>query len=124
MGVVKHHAVAEADQAKGRAGDFTPGDAAIHVTTHASDVLLVRCADNLAAGLRPLIITLSGRDAAGIADRVDVIDIEQFLAANLHERSLFQKQGQRLRVAELLARYNTLIDEYEHDPSLRIELTG
>jgi hypothetical protein len=132
QGVVQHHAVSEADQAEGRAGDFTPGDVAIHVTTHASKALMARCADNLENGLRPMIITLPARapaadaelEEAGISHRVDVLDIEQFLAANLHERALFHKQGQGPKVAELVARYNALIDAFERDPALRIELTG
>jgi Domain of unknown function (DUF4928) len=132
VGVVRHHPTAEADAADARAGDFTPGDVAIHVTTHPGEALMARCRDNLDAGLRPMIITLAARaagaddlaDAAGIAARVDVVEIEQFLAANLHERALFQKQNHRPRVAELIARYNALIDEHEHDPSLRIETAG
>lgn len=130
-GVVRHHSVAEADQAERRAGDFTPGDVAIHVTTHAGEALMARCAENLEAGLRPLIITIPTRAAAadaaleeaGIAHRVDVLDIEQFLAVNLHERALFAKSGQRPKVAQLIERYNELIEAYERDPALRIEIT-
>jgi hypothetical protein len=132
VGAVQHHPVAEADQAEGRAGDFTPGDVAIHVTTFPTEALIARCVVNLHAGLRPMIVTLPARsagtdmlaEAAGVADRVDVIDIEQFLAANLHERALFQKVNQRPRVEQLIARYNELIDAHENDPSLRIELAG
>lgn len=130
QGAVQHHPVSEADQAEGRAGDFTPGDVAIHVTTRPTEALIARCVGNLHAGLRPMIVTLptlsTGTDmlaeAAGVVDRVDVIDIEQFLAANLHERALFQKANQRPRVEQLIARYNELIDAHENDPSLRIEL--
>lgn len=129
-GEVTHHPVAEADQAEGRAGDFTAGDAAIHVTTHPGEAVIARCLDNLAHGLRPILITPANRaaaadalaDAAGIAQRVEVVEIEQFLASNLHEWSRFQKTSLRPRVAELFTRYNTLIDTHEHDPSLRIEL--
>lgn len=130
-GVVAHHAVSEADQAEGRAGDFTPGDTAIHVTTHAGEALMTKCVANLEADLRPIIVTLPSRTAAadaaaeeaGIADRVDVLDVEQFLAANLHEHALFQRKGQRPKVDALIGRYNELIDEFEHEPALRIEIT-
>lgn len=78
-GVVKHHATSEADTADGRAGDFTPGDTAIHVTTHAGDALMAKCLANLEADLRPIIVTLPSRavaadaaaEEAGIASRVD-----------------------------------------------------
>lgn len=129
-GMVEHHSVAEADAAEKRAGDFSPGDVAIHVTTHPGEAVIARCRENLDAGLRPILITLASRaaaadalaDAAGIADRIDVIEIEQFLATNLHEWSLFQKQNHRPRVADLMTRYNALVDAHEHDPSLRIDL--
>jgi hypothetical protein len=131
-GVVSHHPTSEADQAAGRAGDFTPGDVAIHVTTHPTEALMARCAENLGEGLRPLVVTTprsaagvdSLAEAIGIADRIDIIDIEQFLATNLLERAAFKLDQHRPRVAELIARYNQLIDIHEHDPSLRIEPVG
>ncbi len=77
-----------------------------------------------------MLVTLASRaaaadalaDAVGIADRVDVVEIEQFLATNLHEWSRFQKQNHRPRVTDLVERYNALIDTHEHDPSLKIEM--
>ena len=131
-GSVIHHSASEADQADGRAGDFLVGDVAIHATTHPSEALIQKCAGNLEAGLRPLIVTLPARtavaddlsDAAGIALRVDILDIEQFLAANLHERSHFEAKGRHSRTTELVANYNRLIDAHETDPSLRIEIAG
>ena len=130
-GAVKHHAVSGADQAEGRAGDFIPGDVAIHVTTSPSEALMAKCAENLEADLRPIVVTLSGRttmadgllDTSNIADRVDVLDVEQFLAANLHEHALFQRKSQRPKVGALIDRYNELIDEFENEPALRIEIT-
>jgi hypothetical protein len=129
-GKISHHSACEADQAEGRAGDFYLGDATIHVTTHPSEALMAKCAANLAAGLRPLVITTPAKiafadslaDGARIASRVDIIDIEQFLSANLFESSFFETAALRPRLAELLDRYNQLIEAHEHDPALRIEL--
>jgi Domain of unknown function (DUF4928) len=129
-GVVTHHPVAEADAAEARAGDFTPGDTVIHVTTHPSEALMARCRENLDTGLRPMLITLAGRaaaadglaDVAGIADRLEIVEIEQFLATNVHEWAAFKRQNHRLKVEALFARYNALVDLHEHDPSLRIEI--
>lgn len=131
-GSVSHHPAAEADQAEGRAGDFLVGDVAVHVTTHPGEALVRRCAENLAAGLRPLVVTLPKQaeaaedlaENAGLGDRVDVLDVEQFLCSNLLERSLFQTANRRARAAELLARYNALVEAHEHDPALKIELAG
>jgi hypothetical protein len=131
-GSVTHHSASEADQAEGRAGDFLVGDVAIHATTHPGEALMRKCAANIEAGLRPLIVTVPVQtavadglaDAAGIIARLDVLDVEQFLAANLHERALFQTKNRTARTAELLAHYNRLIDAHETDPSLRIEIAG
>ena len=131
-GQVEHHSASEADQAEGRAGDFSLGDVAIHVTTSPGEALIQKCRDNLNAGLRPVLVTTSARtlvaeglaDSAGIANRVDVLDIEQFLAANLHERSLFSTEKRTTTTAELIRRYNAILDKVETDPSLKIELSG
>ena len=131
-GKVAHHAASEADEAEGRAGDFVLGDVAIHVTTHPGEALMSKCARNISAGLRPLIVTTSRKtiaadalaEQADIASRVDILDIEQFLAANLYERSLFSAKNHLPKTAELLARYNALIDAHETDPSLKIEIAG
>lgn len=131
-GKITHHSASEADEAEGRAGDFILGDVAIHVTTHPSEALVAKCARNLAAGLRPLIITTTKKtsfadtlaEQANISSRLDVLDIEQFLAANLYERALFSAKNHLPRTTELLTRYNELIEAHETDPSLKIEIAG
>jgi hypothetical protein len=131
-GSATHHSASEADAAEGRGGDFLIGDVAIHATTHPGEALIRKCSENLRSGLRPLIVTVPAQtavadglaDAAGILDRLDVLDIEQFLAANLHERALFQTQNRNARTTELFAHYNKLIDAHETDPSLKIEIAG
>lgn len=128
-GAVAHHPAAEADKADGRAGDFVVGDVAIHATTAPSEGLLQKCLDNLKHALQPVIITVPKKTAVadgiaenlGIAQRVEILDIEQFLAANLHERSLFKRENRRPRTLELIERYNALVDQFETDPALRIE---
>lgn len=93
---------------------------------------MAKCAENLANGLRPMIVTVpraipgfdSLAEAAGLADRIDLLDIEQFLATNLHERATFQSAQQRPKIAALIERYNELVDTHENDPSLRIEPVG
>jgi hypothetical protein len=132
VGKVMHHSASEADEAEGRAGDFVLGDVAIHVTTHPSEALIAKCERNLSAGLRPLIVTIGKKtffadtlaEHAKIGSRLDVLDIEQFLAANLYERALFSAKDHLPKTTELLLRYNKLIDEYETDPSLKIEIAG
>lgn len=129
---VVHHSASEADQAEGRAGDFVIGDVAIHATTHPGEALIRKCAANISAGLRPLIVTVPAQTVvadslannAEIVDKLEVLDIEQFLAANLHERALFQTKNRSAKTEELLEHYNRLIDAHETDPSLKIEIAG
>ena len=92
---IEHHGASVADGASARQGDFDVGDVAIHCTTAPSEALLKKCKDNLAKGLRPLILTLdkglvtaeSLAEQAGLIDRVEVMDALQFLTANLYEMS-------------------------------------
>ena len=59
---------------------------------------------------------------AGIADRLDIFEIEQFVALNLYELGKFRESVRRTIVGELVDRYNKIVGEVETDPSLRIEL--
>jgi len=57
-GKIHHHGFSVADHSTARQSDFQIETVAIHVTTHPSEALISKCADNLQAGLKPLIITL------------------------------------------------------------------
>ncbi len=124
-----HHGFSVADAPSNRAGDFVIGDVAVHVTTAPTDALLRKCKGNLESGLRPIIVTtedgLGGAKAlasqAALEDRIDVIEIEQFLAVNLYEHSSFDRDARPAAVHDLIDRYNKIVAECENDPSLRIE---
>jgi hypothetical protein len=126
---VEHHGAAVADSPTGRAGDFLIGEAAIHVTTAPSDALLHKISRNLSSGLRPIIVTtadgvggaLAIAKAAAIEDRIDVIEIEQFLATNFYEWGTFEREKRSESVKDLVSRYNEIVAACESDPSLRIE---
>ncbi len=128
-GEIEHHGFSVADAPSSRAGDFLIGDAAIHVTTAPGEALIRKCQTNLGAGLRPLIITtqdgLGGAKAlakqAEVNERIDVIEVEQFFAANIHEWSGFERSARASVVADVIERYNRIVSEVESDPSLRIE---
>jgi hypothetical protein len=125
--VIHGHAVA--DGPTKRSADFALGDAAIHVTTAPSAALLDKCVGNLSVGLRPIIVTTEdGAGGAralarqsGIEDRIDVIEIEQFLTANVYERSGFERDARSEFIRMLIDGYNTIVSDAESDPSLRIE---
>jgi DNA-binding transcriptional regulator/RsmH inhibitor MraZ len=126
----EHFSFTTSDSQTERAGDFLLGDVAIHVTTSPGEAVVRRCQENLDAGFRPIIVTLQkgltvaeGLAAnAGIADRLDVFEIEQFVALNLYELGKFKATGRRTAVEEMVVRYNAIIEEIETDPSLRIAI--
>lgn len=129
---VMHCSASENDKSHERPGDFAVGDVAIHVTTNPSEALLGKCKENIEAGLRPMIITSYDKvpvpfalaEPFNIQDQIEVLDIEQFLAANVHERSFFQKQGRHTQTADLIRRYNHIIDTVETDPALKIDVAS
>jgi hypothetical protein len=59
---------------------------------------------------------------AKIEGRIDIFEIEQFIAINLYELGKFKADGRRMAIADLVACYNEIIEEIETDPSLKIEI--
>lgn len=55
-----------------------------------------------------------------LADRVEILEIEQFLATNLLEWSKFKREQRPITVRELISKYNEIVTETETDPSLKI----
>jgi hypothetical protein len=130
-GKLQHHGFSVADQSTERKGDYQVEAVALHVTTHPTEALVRKCGDNLRMGLKPVILTL-GEGVAGagfllkaaqLADRVDVLDVGQFLTANVYERSLFKAAACKVTLSKLLERYNEIVEACETDPSLRIKLS-
>jgi Domain of unknown function (DUF4928) len=129
QGNFEHNSYSTSDQQSGRRGDFFVGDVAIHVTTSPGEAVIERCRDNINDGIRPLLVTgqrgltvAEGlADNAGLCDRIDIFEIEQFIALNLYELGKFAADGRRVAVSDLVNRYNEIIDDVETDPSLKIE---
>lgn len=129
-GNFKHNSFSTSDAQSGRAGDFYIGDVAIHVTTAPGEAVIGRCRDNLSSGHRPMIVTTSRgltvaeglAGNAGIGERIDVFEVEQFVALNLYELGKFAAEGRRVAVGDVVTRYNEIVDEFETDPSLKISL--
>lgn len=127
-GQIVHRGFSVSDQSTGHPGDYRIDAVAIHVTTHPSESLIRKCAQNLKVGLKPVIVTI-GDGVAGAAfllknsdvkDRVDVLDAAQFLTANIYERSFFQPGNCQLTLTKLIGRYNQIVAECETDPTLSI----
>ena len=129
-GHFEHNSFSTSDAQSGRVGDFFIGDVAIHVTTAPGEAIIQRCQENINDGHRPIIVTIARglttaeglAENAGLGDRIDVFEVEQFVALNLYELGKFAATGRRVAVGDVVARYNKIVDEYETDPSLKIEI--
>lgn len=125
---ILHNGFSVADSPTGRSGDFEIGNASLHVTTTPGEGVIRKCAANLSAGRHPIIITVHDMLAAadafaavqGITDKLDVLDAEQFLVANLHELGGFSSDKRRVTVEALIDKYNAIVRGNETDPSLCI----
>ena len=128
VGNLNHHGFSVADSSTKRHGDFDISGVAIHVTTAPSEALIRKCSENIQQSLKPVIITLptgvagaqSLLNGQSLDDRVDVLDVAQFLTANVYERSLFKTEKCKATLQNVIERYNQIVAECETDPSLRI----
>ena len=119
-----------ADAPTGRGGDFMVGDVAIHCTTMPGQPLIEKCRANIDSGIRPVIITIADRvktardlaEDAGISERIEVWDIQQFLSMNIYEHGLFESDKRQQTMTKIINGYNGIIDRYESDPSLKINI--
>ncbi|MDQ6676291.1 MAG: DUF4928 family protein [Acidobacteriota bacterium] len=129
-GRFEHNSFSTADAPGGRHGDFLLGDVAIHVTTSPGEAVIGRCNENLNDGYRPILVTLQRgltvaeglANNAGLGDRIDIFEIEQFVALNVYELGKFGADGRKTAVGNIVDRYNEIVEEFETDPSLKIEL--
>lgn len=125
----EHNSFSTSDQQSGRHGDFFIGDVAIHVTTAPGEAVIRRCSDNIDDGHRAIIVTTARgltaaevlAENAGLGERIDVFEVEQFVALNLYELGGFAAEGRRVAVGDVVRRYNEIVDAFETDPSLKIE---
>ncbi len=125
----KIHGASVADAPTERSGDFVINNTIIHCTTMPGALLIEKCKANLRGGCHPVIITifehvhtaLNLAEDTGLAGRVDVWDIQQFLLSNVYEHSLFDEKKRNSTLSDIIDRYNKIVLGAETDPSLRIE---
>lgn len=123
------HGANVADGPTDRNGDFVINSTIIHCTTMPGALLIEKCRTNLRAGCHPVIITIFDRvhtalnlaEDAGLAGRVEVWDVQQFLSSNVYEHSLFDETKRNSTLADIINCYNEIVLDKETDPSLRIE---
>jgi hypothetical protein len=57
---------------------------------------------------------------AGVRDRIEILEIGQFLSTNAQALGLFAAKAATAALERIVDRYNIVIDSCENDPSLRI----
>ncbi len=127
---LEHHGANVADDVSGREGDFVVEDVVIHVTTSPSEALIRKCRRNLDNSMKPIIITTYRgavlaeglAEQADIADRLDIFEVEQFIAGNLYEIGKFARMGRQTTAEQLIFEYNAIVEKCETDPGLRIDV--
>jgi hypothetical protein len=106
------------------------GNTVIHVTHCPEWPLMHECFSESDRGLRPLVVSThagaalaeSLAEEVGCGRRIEVLDIMQFLVANILEWTGFDGQQRRGTFEELVTHYNSIIDRCETDASLKIEI--
>jgi hypothetical protein len=129
-GRVEHNRCSITDASNVRVGHFLVGDAILHTATFVHESLIGICRENLIGGRRPVIVTIRRYleaaewivAEAGLGDRVDVFDIEQFVALGLYHSGSFSADGRRLALKNFVTRYNEIVAEFEPDSSMKIKL--
>lgn len=124
------HGASVADAFSDRSGDFILDDVVVHVTSAPGEAVIRKCIRNIEEGKRPILITTYKRvtvaeglaDSAGVADRIDIFDVEQFIAGNLYELGRFVSRGRGETATRLIEAYNDIVERFETDPSLKIVL--
>lgn len=118
------------DAQTGRPGDFIVGSTAYHVTASPGSAVVEKCAANLGAGLHPVLVvprdqTDKARHIAedqGIADRMTILAIEDFVASNIIEMTHGQQGAFVVELKAIIAAYNRRLEAVETDLSLKIEV--
>lgn len=127
-GSVEHHSASTSDDQHGRSGDFLIQDSVFHVTASPSEALISKCDENISAGQRPIVIvpfdkvaTARGlADNLGIAERIEVFDVQSFISTNLNELAHFRIAELSVKTEEFVKTYNYLIEGHENNPSLHL----
>lgn len=127
---IANHPYTAADEQTARAGDFQVGDAVFHVTVAPGEAVVKKCAANMGADLRPVLVVPASKlamaaghaEQVGVEGRLDIYDLERFVSANLSEMAGFSFAGVREGFARLIDVYNERLQAVETDHSLMIKL--
>ena len=127
---IPNHPAHAADRQTERLGDFTISNLVYHVTAAPSRNVLQKCADNLKAGLHPILLIPREQENKvrvlaqdeGIDQQLTIISIESFIALNIIEMATDENRDFFSILKEIVEIYNARLSEVETDLSLQIEV--
>ena len=126
---ISNESFSTADSQLGRFGDFHIANTVFHVTVSPALLVYEKCRRNLKEGLQVYLL-VRDKDVVGTkqnaentaAGQITVESIEAFVSQNLDELAAFSNQGRATELKQLLAMYNSRVDEVEMNKSLMIEI--
>ncbi len=116
---IKQNKFLSTTEFRNRTEDFIIGDTVIHIAIFPTESLLYKCCINLAQKLKVLIITsastidiiLKPAKDFGIADRIDIFEIEQYIATGILKHCTFTRSKHSTEIHHFLQTYNQIIEQ-------------
>lgn len=110
--------------------DFIVGTTCFDVTTSPTGAVITKCAENVGAGLHPVLVVPRDQVAKArhlaedqsIPNDITIIAIEDYLASNIIELSNGQQSEFVATLQQIITAYNRRLEEVETDMSLKIEI--
>ena len=127
---IPNHPAHAGDKQTERMGDFTISNLVYHVTASPSRNVLQKCANNLKAGLHPILLIPREQENKvrvlaqdeGIDQELTIISIESFIALNIIELATDENKDFFSVLKEIVEIYNARLSAVETDLSLQIEV--
>jgi hypothetical protein len=127
---IPNHPAHAGDRQTARAGDFEIAKLVYHVTTAPSRNVIQKCAENIRAGLHPVLLVPAEQENKarilsqdeGIDKQLSLISIEAFIALNIIELATDENKDFFGVLQEIVEIYNKRLAEVETDLSLQIEV--
>lgn len=124
------HSATTADDQLGRPGDFLLNEYSFHVTVAPGEAVIQKCQENLRHGYRPVLLVPENKMQASyqlaeikqVQNQINFYSLESFISQNIEEIGSFSKANITDSFADLLIKYNEIIDEVEGIPSYKIEI--
>lgn len=127
---IPNHPAHAADRQTARAGDFVVANTVYYVTATPGRSVIEKCAENIKAGLLPILLVPQSQvnkatalaEDEGIDSEMSVISIEAFVAMNIVELATETNTDLFAVLQEIVQIYNQRLAEVETDLSPQIEI--